>query len=581
MVTRGEIRDGTRALGIAEGDTVFVHSSLKSFGPVEGGAPTVVSALLDAVGPSRGTLVAPIFRAFFTEGPQQSWDRDSSPSLMGIISETVRTWPGAQRSAHAIHPIAAVGRLAKELAGMLHETDFDFDSPWQRLIELNAWILLLGVTWNSATMVHVIEERFEVPYRKWVVRSGTVSEGRAVARKDYRFLERYPGVENDFTKLGERLAARGMERVVKIGEATVRGVHARDLFDECRAAVIGDPFFLLDAGGKAAAAPHMPRHGEHVDAFGRHVASLLEPENPVSRRLAEVLGVCRPLGQGSPRGVQRETPDGLLLENVAIPGALRDIVPGDSIPGMLALPPRAKGRLPAVVCLHGTGECWQDLMERDLVARGTNHRGWARELARHGFASLAVTQRGHPPRCDGWDWEWPKLLLPYGKSALGLMVSEVLSCVAWLAARPEIDPARIAVAGYSLGGIVAFYSFAVEQKIAACAVFCGGVGSVGRLIREGQTRFHSVYFYPPGLLAAGLDHPALAGSLAPRPLLVSATREDAGMPPAGVQDFETSAAAAYPEKGAADRLRIVMREGSHCLSREAIDYAADWLPRVL
>jgi dienelactone hydrolase len=161
------------------------------------------------------------------------------------------------------------------------------------------------------------------------------------------------------------------------------------------------------------------------------------------------------------------------------------------------------------------------------------------------------------------------------------MISEALSCVSYLAARPEIDPKRIAVIGYSLGGIVAFYSFAVEQRIAACAVFCGGVGSVRSLIREGQTRFHSVYYYAPGLLAAGLDHPDCVAALAPRPFLLSATRNDAGMPAAGVRDFEASATAVYREKAAADRLRVVMRDGEHCLSREAFDDAADWLQRAL
>jgi dienelactone hydrolase len=260
---------------------------------------------------------------------------------------------------------------------------------------------------------------------------------------------------------------------------------------------------------------------------------------------------------------------------------MREVVPGDAAPGMLALPLAREGRLPAVVCLHGTGECWQDLMERDLVARGTSHRGWARELARRGFAALAITQRGHPPRSDGWDWEWPRLLLPYGMTALGLLVSEALSCVTYLRTRPEIDARRIAVVGYSLGGIVAFYSFAVEQGIAACAVFCGGVGSVDTLIREGQTRFHSVPYYAPGLLAAGLDHPALAAALAPRPLLVSATRDDPGMPAAGVTELQERAAAAYREKGAEERLRVVMREGGHCLSREALDDAGAWLQAVL
>ncbi len=96
-VTQADIETGLRALGLARGDLVMVHSSLRAFGTVDGGARAVAQALLSVLEPE-GTLVVPIFRAYFTEGPDQVWYRDSSPSLMGAVSETVRTWPGARRS---------------------------------------------------------------------------------------------------------------------------------------------------------------------------------------------------------------------------------------------------------------------------------------------------------------------------------------------------------------------------------------------------------------------------------------------------------------------------------------------------
>ena len=49
VVTRREILRGLRALGLGEGAAVLVHSSLSSFGHVEGGAGTVIDALIDAV----------------------------------------------------------------------------------------------------------------------------------------------------------------------------------------------------------------------------------------------------------------------------------------------------------------------------------------------------------------------------------------------------------------------------------------------------------------------------------------------------------------------------------------------------
>ena len=87
-----DLAAGLRALGIRADDTVFAHSSLRSFGRVTGGADAVVQALVDAVG-AGGTVAMPIFRRFFWEGAEQVWDRDASPSLMGAITEALRTWP--------------------------------------------------------------------------------------------------------------------------------------------------------------------------------------------------------------------------------------------------------------------------------------------------------------------------------------------------------------------------------------------------------------------------------------------------------------------------------------------------------
>ena len=50
IVTRAELARDLARMGIERGDTLFVHSSLKSLGYVEGGAGAVIGALQDAVG---------------------------------------------------------------------------------------------------------------------------------------------------------------------------------------------------------------------------------------------------------------------------------------------------------------------------------------------------------------------------------------------------------------------------------------------------------------------------------------------------------------------------------------------------
>ena len=55
-----DLSQDLRRLGVQAGDTLFVHSSYKSLGPVRGGAIAVIAALEDAIGPD-GLLLMPSF----------------------------------------------------------------------------------------------------------------------------------------------------------------------------------------------------------------------------------------------------------------------------------------------------------------------------------------------------------------------------------------------------------------------------------------------------------------------------------------------------------------------------------------
>ncbi|MDE2765721.1 MAG: AAC(3) family N-acetyltransferase, partial [Chloroflexota bacterium] len=54
-LTRSRLAVGLRTLGVAPGDLLEIHASLRSIGKVAGGVDAVVLALLDAVG-AEGTL---------------------------------------------------------------------------------------------------------------------------------------------------------------------------------------------------------------------------------------------------------------------------------------------------------------------------------------------------------------------------------------------------------------------------------------------------------------------------------------------------------------------------------------------
>lgn len=180
--TRASLADDLTALGLYDGDTVLVHSSLRAVGWVPGGRVAVVQALLDVLGPA-GTLVVPT-QTMENSDPKH-WQRPPVPEAwwpvirehmpafdpavwpsrgIGALAEAVRTWPGAVRSNHPHTSFAAVGAQAAELMAT-HELDSQLGegSPLAALERVGARVLLLGVGFDVCTAFHLAEYRVPTP----------------------------------------------------------------------------------------------------------------------------------------------------------------------------------------------------------------------------------------------------------------------------------------------------------------------------------------------------------------------------------------------------------------------------------
>ena len=225
---RGEIADGLRSLGVDAGVVVFVHSSLSSLGHVDGGAETVVDAFLDVLGP-RGTLAVPTFtlERDLKHGPILDPERDESG--MGRITEAVRLRPGARRSNHIFHSVAAIG-ADSDMTDHHGPSAWAADGPFWRLHELDGRILLLGVPYLRCTYFHMLEQLLQVPYRRWVEFEARLLEPdgalRPLVTRCFVPEEGFGG--NDFNKLGAEMEARGLVKVGAIGNAVARLFGARD-----------------------------------------------------------------------------------------------------------------------------------------------------------------------------------------------------------------------------------------------------------------------------------------------------------------------------------------------------------------
>jgi aminoglycoside 3-N-acetyltransferase len=234
-VTKQQIVDDLRRLGLKAGDSVLVHSSLSSIGRVEGGAETVIEALLAVLGPS-GTLLMPSFNWL------QPYDPDQ-PSRMGAITEAFRRRAGVVRGLHPTHPVNAVGPRAEELLRdhVKSPTACGSDTPFGRLIATGGKILMLGVDHDRNTAMHSVEQEVEAPY----LRDREASYLDADRQVRTVFLRHNAGPHRDFIGLDPLLCRTGAQVVGKVGGAVARLVDARAMREVMLAGLREDAALVL------------------------------------------------------------------------------------------------------------------------------------------------------------------------------------------------------------------------------------------------------------------------------------------------------------------------------------------------
>lgn len=160
-VTQTMIETALGELGLRNGDIVIVHSSLKSFGYVEGGADAVIDALLNVVGID-GTVCFPTltYGSYNPENPPPPFDPDINPGIVGTIPEVFRKRPEAIRSLHPTHSIACIGSRAADLTEGHEESETPCGprSPWGKIADLEGYVLMIGCGTAPLTMSHGAEE---------------------------------------------------------------------------------------------------------------------------------------------------------------------------------------------------------------------------------------------------------------------------------------------------------------------------------------------------------------------------------------------------------------------------------------
>ncbi|MFC0562467.1 aminoglycoside N(3)-acetyltransferase [Halalkalibacter alkalisediminis] len=234
--TRQSISNDLYQLGIRKGMTVLVHSSLSSIGWVNGGAVAVIQALQDVI-TEKGTIVMPSQSTDLSDPsewlyppvPKEWWSeiRETMPAYdphmtptrgMGNIVEVFRTSPDVLRSGHPAYSFVAWGKDKVELTES-HFIDFGLgeQSPLARLYQAEAFVLMIGVGYDSNTSFHLAEYRRKNP--TFTKKGAPISINGEKVWKEYDEIdfneECFEGIGKDFEK--EHAILKG-----KIGSAESR-----------------------------------------------------------------------------------------------------------------------------------------------------------------------------------------------------------------------------------------------------------------------------------------------------------------------------------------------------------------------
>lgn len=223
-----------KEVGISQGMILEVHSSLKTFGMIVGGAETFIDALLEVVG-YNGTLVMMCQNPYnnepanfrypplvyelhqkYRDGLKAFNPKTTEISFMSKALENLRRREKAEFSNHPSCAVCAIGRYAKYICES-QNLDFALDdnSPIGKLYDLKAYCLLAGVDYDKMTSLHLAEYKSEV--RPIMIEGTKVKDDKWQKR-----LEIDLDSDDGFKEVGKILEDRGLVRIKDINDAKLK-----------------------------------------------------------------------------------------------------------------------------------------------------------------------------------------------------------------------------------------------------------------------------------------------------------------------------------------------------------------------
>ncbi|HEY0396126.1 MAG TPA: aminoglycoside 3-N-acetyltransferase [Candidatus Elarobacter sp.] len=252
-ITRAQLARDAATIGLAPGDTVMIHASLRAVGkPILGGADALIDAVFDAIGPA-GTMLMyvgcespfdDVGRAYFSPEEEALFLAECPPfdpatarasREFGALAEIFRSRPGVRCSAHVGARMAAYGPRTDDLLTPASLADgHGIGSPLERLYA-EGKVLLIGSDLDEVTLLHYAEAIAPIADKRVVhVKAPLLVDG-VRTWVEYTEYDSSTGVreweERFFAQIMERFIASGAPRRGRVGDAESYLFGARELVD--------------------------------------------------------------------------------------------------------------------------------------------------------------------------------------------------------------------------------------------------------------------------------------------------------------------------------------------------------------
>jgi aminoglycoside 3-N-acetyltransferase len=244
--TKSQLIDDLKSFEIPAGSILHLKVSLRSIGPIEGGANTLIESLLEVVGPS-GTLVAdafiPCYPVPLSKVHQQIISNPLSPSYAGAMANAMIKYPGMVRSKHPIQKYLAIGARAHELMDA-HTPQSGAYDVFADLIEKDAINITIGDKVNMGATAHV--PVINMGYKKKLTSHGIHYRDEEGTIRLF-MVNWYGGCTRGFPKFNAHYLSKGIVKKGKLGHAPTFLTHMRETAQVEAEILKHDPaFFFCD-----------------------------------------------------------------------------------------------------------------------------------------------------------------------------------------------------------------------------------------------------------------------------------------------------------------------------------------------